>query len=1533
MNLDGVYVQEFPIAALVTRRCELVLAGKTLELLPLRPNGIQPPVTSAQGIAGRILHVGDGEPGDFKEAVEGRVVVLDYDSRHGMRNAFRQGAAAVILVGDNGFRAENSHYVEAHANLPRYYFPGGRAALPAGAEVIIRCEQEWQAAIGRNVFAFLEGSDPVFLQEKEEMVIIGASLDSYGEVPELSPGARGAANCAALLRLAGRLRAKRPRRHLLFAFLDGGAQSHSGAMAFYRLFEDKKNADGHVTQRAESLANEQEYLDGLEELLAVKDLTAIDSDLRARFFERLRSRGQEHVGRLNYELYRLRRAGGDAQEQARLEEEKGAWNSARRVLNKLQHGVEVARSAATDEKIEIARREVAGQIEERKRQLVFDRRVLEGDEKLHALLAGRWICLHLSLLLGDSTSRWGIITGGDSHMRSWKDLPGYYRKIQALLLARYERLAAAGSAPHGFEKVSVDGSIRPERLFCSARSVTHGGELAGKMGIFNMIAVTAQDGLAREGTPGDDFASLALERIAGQADGLTALLSEVLDEQGLSLKQAIERDKRILYPKFSSDYRTKGCSVVKRSYGGEMMREPAPGAIVGLILNNRPMDVNPYKIPGFNNYLTLRADGNGMLALGPIQNAHWAYPVRGLAVEFDRRGHPIFASTFKSRQAAPARFSMFPCRSGAFVSPHVTGAGRPRVLDAKTTAPLSDDYSYSWMEDGVVYWFCDEKVKGVKVFGLGSGVALVSGGLAPLLDPEIDPETGVGYSTRQPWRVPATTLRSAADLWRLDESRLQLLRDHGVATDSIEELHGRAEDLLRGATEEQSPARREALGNAAYWAEQHVYWNVRGTLDDLVRAVLILLALAVPFAFALERLLIGATMVYRQIAWFGGFFCLTFLLLFFSHPAFAISKTPMIIFLGFAIVVLSGWVIMIIMRKFERELKLLQGLTYTAHAADVSRFGTMMAAMSLGISTMRRRPMRTALTAVTIILLTLTILWFASFGMEVGVVRKFVQSRPEYNAVLVHQTNWDRLSPGVSDMLRGRWGDEALVASRYWISASGMGEGGILTTLSDGANPVAFGGVLGVASAELARRPDLRALFPSGEKGDTAWMTEAAMARLGAKRGDEILVGGVKLTVGPPLKASELLGAQDLDGSSILPVDFAQMNSTNANMPGDSTGELASSDWTVLPVDSVLTVPVAVARRLGAGLRTVTIYPREAHKASEIAAQLSRMLTFPAVASERDGAYRHRLGAILEGSGVKDLFFPLLLGGLVILGTMLGSVADREREIYTFSALGLAPPHVASLFFAEGLIYSVLGGMGGYLLGQALVKGLHVLAGYGLVSVPEVNYSSTNVTATLLVVMLTVLASAAYPAAKASRSANPGIMRTWRLPRAKGDLLDIVLPFTVSDYDIAGVVSFLKEHFDNFSDTGLGIFMARGAELVGGKGSEVGLVAELSLAPFDLGVSQSFRMTSAPSEVPGISEVAICIERKSGQPRDWQRLNNVLLNDLRKQFLIWRSLPNERMEEYRHKTLAVLGKSASRKARPERRKRVEGSGVGSRKKK
>ena len=96
--------------------------------------------------------------------------------------------------------------------------------------------------------------------------------------------------------------------------------------------------------------------------------------------------------------------------------------------------------------------------------------------------------------------------------------------------------------------------------------------------------------------------------------------------------------------------------------------------------------------------------------------------------------------------------------------------------------------------------------------------------------------------------------------------------------------------------------------------------------------------------------------------------------------------------------------------------------------------------------------------------------------------------------------------------------------------------------------------------------------------------------------------------------------------------------------------------------------------------------------------------------------------------------------------------------------------------------------------------------------------------------------------------------------------------------------------------------MANNTEIVKDTRGKLGVNSQLALAPFDLGVTEGFEMRSIESEIPGVDEVTIKVRRKSGQPRDWARQNKVLLEELRKQFLIWRSLNHETMEMYRNAT-------------------------------
>ena len=326
--------------------------------------------------------------------------------------------------------------------------------------------------------------------------------------------------------------------------------------------------------------------------------------------------------------------------------------------------------------------------------------------------------------------------------------------------------------------------------------------------------------------------------------------------------------------------------------------------------------------------------------------------------------------------------------------------------------------------------------------------------------------------------------------------------------------------------------------------ELPVYELTRTGMDDLVKAVLVLLALCVPFAFALERLLIGSTMIYRQVSWFALFFTLTFLVLYFSHPAFAIAKTPVVIFLGFAVVLLSAMVIFIIMQKFQVELRRLQGLTSSVHASDISRFSTIMAAMSMGISTMRRRPLRTALTAVTIILLTFTILCFASFDTQKGIVKLFAAPSPPYTGVFLHNPTWGSYNPDFLDTIRGRWADEAAFCPRYWVCPEFPDDPDFVIALEDGSEPVTLEGILGAPPLELRRRKDLLDLFRLSAPEDLdryVLMTEAVAELLEVKTGDRVLLKGLPLEVGHILDAARLSAARDMDGSSILPVDFAAM--------------------------------------------------------------------------------------------------------------------------------------------------------------------------------------------------------------------------------------------------------------------------------------------------------------------------------------------------------------------------------------------------------
>jgi hypothetical protein len=751
------------------------------------------------------------------------------------------------------------------------------------------------------------------------------------------------------------------------------------------------------------------------------------------------------------------------------------------------------------------------------------------------------------------------------------------------------------------------------------------------------------------------------------------------------------------------------------------------------------------------------------------------------------------------------------------------------------------------------------------------------------------------------------------------------MRLRGVARADLERLHAAA--LAANAGVEQgrdSPAEAESVMQGSASISHRIHEPLLGSLNDLVHAIVILLLLSIPFAFAMERLVIGATSVYGRIAGFALIFGVTFALLYATHPGFALSSTPMIIFLAFAVLLLSSAVIAIVLRKFDAELKAMQGRSATIHAVETSRIGTMLAAAGMGISTMKRRRTRTLLSAVTVVTLTFAVLCFASLTRELGV--RVAYEGPVADGMpaglLAHRMDYTALPSGAQDLMHPEAGDGGLLAVQWWRTRQAEGDPPLTAVNPASGAAVALDAALGLHPDEPARWPALGECLDGGEHAEWlrrngVYLPAAVADLLGLARGDAFLLEGKRVVFAGLLRSAGLQRLRNLDNRPVLPVDFreAGLGAVAAAADDPSAGALARADsdrnFKRLGVEQVAVVSDRLARSLGGNPHVANLYPGGQTDLSARARKLAALLSMPVWSAGANGVDRSLLTVLTGVSGGLALGVPLVLGGLIIFGSLLGSITDRQKEIYTFSALGLSPGHVGLLFFAEAAVYAVVGGMGGQLLAQGVGWAASRLAARGVIEPVSINFSSTHSLFAMGAVMAVVLVSAVYPAIRASRSANPGLARSWRMPSPAGDRLAMTFPFTVSANDIAGVIAFLAEHFRSHDDAGLGAFAASEVIVCRGASGRVELRARLALAPFDLGVTESFVLGSVPSEIEGVDEVRIGIERISGARGDWIRGNRVFIRGLRVQFLAWRTLAPATMEQYRAETLAALGEDGA----------------------
>jgi hypothetical protein len=390
-----------------------------------------------------------------------------------------------------------------------------------------------------------------------------------------------------------------------------------------------------------------------------------------------------------------------------------------------------------------------------------------------------------------------------------------------------------------------------------------------------------------------------------------------------------------------------------------------------------------------------------------------------------------------------------------------------------------------------------------------------------------------------------------------------------------------------------------------------------------------------------------------------------------------------------------------------------------------------------------------------------------------------------------------------------------------------------------------------------------------------------------------VTFGGVDLSIIAIVDDAIFKSVLDLDNESIIPADFTQSRQMQDRGQG---GEFAFRKYVRYDPGSVLIVPASFAMGIGADLRSVGIglddYSQTAAVMADLMPRMSLNLYAGVMDDGEPAIKQFSTVAATKSRGFEYVVIPVLIAAIIVLNTMIASVLERQREIGIFSAVGLSPKQIAALFFAESMVYAVIGAVSGYLL--ALATGA-VLARTGWFEGLLLNYSSLSVVYAVIIVVVVVLASTLYPAKRAREIATPSGETEWFADAPKGDDWRIVLPFTVSRSHASALALFYAEWLKAYEDYNIGDFVTESVRtLAGDDGFRT--AAKCWLAPFDLGVQQEMSLVFTPTDMSDVYQITLEMHRLSGDPENWETLNRRFLRSLRKQFLVWRTLtPDEKL--------------------------------------
>ncbi len=1528
-------VHEFPVVVPVMKSATLTFEdGSSQSVHPFWPAGARVCSTPPEGIHGQLIYCGEARIDQIPIArIADQIAVVESTARTAWTRLFSSGARAIIVLGSAEMNHVDlrSHDIRIPINLPRFYVSPGQFAdrlrdSKFSGRATLRACVTWESRSARNLYALIKPakSDPAH----RAALMIYAPFDSTSLVPDLAPGASQAVQTASALAMLRDFSRAPPDRPILFCFSGADAIQLLGSRQMLLAL-----AEAPRTWWSEMSALSIKQSDAYQARYRASEIRGYPGSLDARrdrsLMDRMIRIVELDVKVIQDELFRLRAQSRDT---GAIERDQAlAWRS-----------LSALRSKPADVPRELVDRTIA-HLDTLLDQYAARKGLLDRRVELYQWLArrigrnagpeeddsaDRLIEVVIGIDLSDGGRRVGpMVEGQFQRATSIADVQDYLTWLNRA--ARAPRFGSQTSM-NWFDLVRHVVDLEPPDQIRATASYLCGNlpistELCQAWGVPGLSLVTLDDQRLRRDTPADTIDRIDVRAILPQLRAVQTILTRAANDPAFAGPADRKRRRTNIPGQVVS--LAPGKPVPNLGREGFLIAYQYVATVVSAYPKLRPM---PWTLGvRRNEMIACDADGNYLIeGLPRLNNDLQLFAIT--ANRIDETGGAITATTDLGKQtgdikiyrdiklagATPVQSLVFDCEEVALTD----------VIDPRFLQPLNEltliDARKEAEPQRFNYYLHERLFAAFTDPGMRADYAFRYGRLGNrLLLRERDGEVASATVS------DALPFQTAQDFWNLNHQRLANYRRANVSSALLDSMHDNSKSLLDDARRALSENHSTDFVRAAElaWAnEARVYDAVRELADDVVRGAIFLLLLCVPFSFCMERLLIGTTNVYRQILGGATIFTIMLAALWSFHPAFKISASPLIVVLAFAIIFMSLVVIVVLYNRFNVELtRIRSGQT---DQINLARVGVLSNAILLGIANMRRRKLRTVLTSITIVLITFAVLCFTSSQSYLDTIALPTGTSSDgRHEVLLRQRGFRPIPPDIVDSIAATIGSNATLIPRWWNVSSAdpkdhiallanapspraREDGGGAGSAMDAPRVVAIRGLLGLSPDDDAIDPSAFARLQSDERDIIYLPTNLAM-QLSVHPGDHILVGGIELQLagtfdpdrfdqraralsGEPISPLMYVrdgldtGGRKLDDAAPESFEFSG-GSGGGGGGGGGGGAEVHPEYEHLSSAEIAIVPAALSRYLpNASLRSISIKLRDHDDVKRTSDLLARRFALACFASYDDGVRMVTAGNLTRVSGVGAVAIPLVIAGLIVFNTMMGSIAERSREIHVYTSLGLAPLHVGALFLAEASVYGLIGAVFGYVIGQGAGT---VFTRLGWLGDVTLNYSGTSAMFTMTLMLAIVLMSAIVPARLAAKIAAPSIERRWHVPEPVNGTITATLPFTINRAAADVAIAQLTDFFESHTDSSIGRFAADSVRPFQEK-SVRGLTAEIWLAPFDLGLRQQLELSIKEGSFADIFEVQAHLTRLSGDDKSWWRANRRFLAELRKQLLQWRTV-------------------------------------------